>query len=496
MKRRRPPASATPRAHSKAVVLRQQLKRHLTPAPGQVRRALSGMVALTTLTVQPSLTALQTVMRTGELHVVGVSSPSTVVQQDGHAHGLQYELARAFAQELGVQLVVDPADSNETVIHALQHNQAQLALPSLTLSDPRLASLKLSGPVVRVDQQLVQAAGKPGLRDRFDLSGKTIGVIADSSEALTLRTLLADVPDAQLIEFRRISTKVLLDLLAEDKVDVVALHSHDFDAHRPLYPSLVDSLPLKTQDAMAWAFLNAPDNSLYEKAEAFLQRKRADGSLDRLAAFYHNGSTFNRYGSTAFQRDLGQKLPRYQSLFEDQADETDLDWRLLAAIAYQESRWDAQAVSPTGVRGLMMLTESTARAMGVRNRVDPTESIQGGARYFQHVLNNIPDSVPNPDRVWMALAAYNMGPAHIRSARRLTERWGRDPDNWHDVSSLLPRFAAERRRRGQAAPDVRQALHYVQQVRRYYDAIALATEYAPGAVDIAALQFNVVNPGS
>ncbi len=172
----------------------------------------------------------------------------------------------------------------------------------------------------------------------------------------------------------------------------------------------------------------------------------------------------------------------------------DLDWQLLAAISYQESKWDPNAVSPTGVRGLMMLTNATAAAMGVRDRTNPEQSIKGGAAYIKQVLNNIPDSVPQPDRTWMALAGYNMGPAHVNAARRLTARLGQNPDSWQDVAANLPRLVQENRANGRAVPDIRQALHYVQQIRRYYDAIALSTAESREQVQVADMNFRITTP--
>ena len=117
----------------------------------------------------------------------------------------------------------------------------------------------------------------------------------------------------------------------------------------------------------------------------------------------------NFVGAQTFMAHVDNRLPTYQTTFESYARETGLDWRLLAAIGYQESHWRANAVSPTGVRGLMMLTRTTANYIGVSNRLDPEQSIKGGALYFLRVLEKIPDRIPEPDRTWFALASYNVG---------------------------------------------------------------------------------------
>ena len=129
-------------------------------------------------------------------------------------------------------------------------------------------------------------------------------------------------------------------------------------------------------------------------------------------------------------------MPDLKPLFEKYAQE--IDWRLLAAISYQESHWDAQATSPTGVRGLMMLTKNTAQSLGLTDRTDAEQSISGGARYLQDMMSKVPDTVPEGERIWFALAAYNMGYAHMLDARALTVKTKGNPDSWADVKQRLP----------------------------------------------------------
>src|SRR5690606_6820903 len=125
-------------------------------------------------------------------------------------------------------------------------------------------------------------------------------------------------------------------------------------------------------------------------------------------------------------------------VFKDAASKYAVDWRLLAAIGYQESHWSPSAVSPTGVRGLMMLTEATAKDLGISNRLDPVHSIMGGARYFAMIRERMSETIPEPDRTWMALASYNVGWGHLEDARNLTEKLGFNPDKWMDVKEHLP----------------------------------------------------------
>ncbi len=147
-------------------------------------------------------------------------------------------------------------------------------------------------------------------------------------------------------------------------------------------------------------------------------------------------------------------------------------------MGYQESHWLPTATSKTGVRGLMMLTLRTAKAMGVKNRLDPRQSIQGGARYISLLMSKLPESIYPADRVWFALAAYNVGMGHLGDARKLTAAEGLDPDKWLDVKTILPRLAQKqwysKTRYGYARGG--EPVHFVNNIRRYYDILTWVTQ--------------------
>jgi len=180
-----------------------------------------------------------------------------------------------------------------------------------------------------------------------------------------------------------------------------------------------------------------------------------------------------------FLRNARQKLPRYQKLFEQAAHKNQLDWRLVAAIAYQESVWNPDAVSPTGVRGMMMLTQITATEMGVQDRVDLTQSIMGGSAYFRKLLDRVSQDVTGPDRVLMALASYNMGYGHLLAARKITREQGGDHRKWKEVRKRLPLLQQSQyysKSRYGYAHGALQALDYVERIRQHYDMLLMITE--------------------
>ena len=187
-----------------------------------------------------------------------------------------------------------------------------------------------------------------------------------------------------------------------------------------------------------------------------------------------------------FLGDVRLRLPRYREHFRAAAERSGVDWRLLAAIGYQESRWDPQAVSPTGVRGLMMLTNQTAALLKVADREDAEQSIHGGSRFLALILRRLPPQIRGADRTAMALAAYNQGLGHLLDARTLTAARGGDPNRWADVRDALPLLADPQwyvqTRYGYARGQ--EAVGYVAGVHRYYEALRLATGDAPAAAPV------------
>jgi membrane-bound lytic murein transglycosylase F len=213
---------------------------------------------------------------------------------------------------------------------------------------------------------------------------------------------------------------------------------------RHFHPDLGTGMRLAEAESVAWA-LGLRDDSLAPRVREYFATIDGEGTLASiLDRYYSAAGRFDYVQSVNFVRRVQERLPALRVFFEEAASETGFDWRMLAAIAYQESKFDAAATSPTGVRGIMMLTEDTARRVGIEDRLDPRSSILGGARYLVEVRAKIPDRIPEPDRTMLALAGYNVGFGHLEDARILTQRQGGDPDSWQDVRKRLPLLAQER----------------------------------------------------
>lgn len=390
----------------------------------------------------------------GTLRVIGVAGPTTFLPHgEEGVRGLQYELLRKFAEELQLTLIIKQAPNAEAVVKALRSGDADIGITGLASRDPRLKALLLSSPYLQEKQQLIQ---------RSNTSTPESPQIAVSKNSIAQQQLQALEPTANIMAIRHATPDELLIKLEDGSADYAVVNETEFEARRAAFPDLKTKEVL-SEIKLAWA-LRPQDQHLLKLSNYFLQQSTQDGTLQRLTRFYSQGHTFNTVGVKTFQRDMQARLPLYQTKFEQQASKHDIDWRLLAAIGYQESKWNANAISPTGVSGLMMLTKGTAAEMGIKNRNNPTQSIEAGAAYYQLMTQKLPDTVREPDRTWMALASYNMGYGNIIKARKITQKMGNDPNKWLDVSRHLRQL-----------PRSGQALVYVQEVRRYYDALLLNT---------------------
>jgi membrane-bound lytic murein transglycosylase F len=395
---------------------------------------------LGTCSPQPSL--LEQVLEVGELRVVTRDSPTAYVIGPDGPSGPEFDLARSFADDLGVALVIEPVQSVSEVLPRLTSGKAHMAAAGLSITDTRRDFVNFGHPYELVDMHLIYklGTGKPNAID--DVIGRPIEVVAGTSHVDRLMSLQDAYPELAWSENADVEVADLLAKVADGEVDFTIADSTEFNIQRHFYPDLRVALDLEIGDPLAWAFPKGSGDSLLSRADDFLINIDRGGELARIKdRYYGHTDKFDYVGTRNFIRHYESRLPRYRAMFEEAAAQWGLDWRLLAAIGYQESHWRSGAVSPTGVRGIMMLTEDTAKYLGIDDRVDPRNSIFGGAQYYARQTERVADAVDEPDRTWMALAAYNVGFNHIKDARQIVEWQGGNPDTWVDISKALPLLA-------------------------------------------------------
>ncbi|GMQ83776.1 MAG: membrane-bound lytic murein transglycosylase MltF [Gammaproteobacteria bacterium] len=422
---------------------------------------------------------LDRVKDNGELRVLTRNSGTTYYEGPNGPNGLEYDLAAGFAEHLGVKLKVETPENLSQILRKIQAGVADMAAAGLTVTAERQALLNFSTSYQRITPQLVYRVGTRTPKNLDKLQGN-LEVVTDSSHAERLRILQDEYPNLSFQENSELDSEQLLNLVWEQVIDYTVADSNEVAISRRFYPELRVAFDISSPEPLAWAFPNGEDRSLIEEANKYLKVIKDNGQLDQLLERYYGYVTdFDYVGTRRYMKHIEQRLPRFRRWFEEAGEMTGVDWRLLAAIGYQESHWNPRAVSPTGVRGIMMLTRNTMRHLGIsKSRLDPQASIEGGGRYIARVKNSIPKRIGEPDRTWMALAAYNVGIGHLEDARKLAQSDGADPDKWIEVKKYLPLLSQKKwykqTRHGYARGN--EPVRYVENIRSYYDILVWITD--------------------
>jgi membrane-bound lytic murein transglycosylase F len=429
-------------------------------------------------------TTLEQILALGELRVVTRNSPTAYYLGADGPEGPEYDLIRQFAAELGVALYIYTVPGFADIRANVASGHAHIAAAGLSISDTWGDGVTFGPPYQQVRQHLVYRQGRAKPRSLQDVNGMHLEVVAGSAQAAVLRRIRDGYPELAWVE-RRGDTLELLGAIADKEIDYTIADSTEFALGRNYHPQIRVAFDLMAGESLAWA-MSARDDSVKERVERFFSELTQSGGLTSvLERYYGRSERFDYVGARSFVRDVQSRLPRFRQWFEEAATTVGEDWRLIAAIGYQESHWDPNAISPTGVRGLMMLTEQTAQQLGVADRTDPRQSIRGGAHYFASVREKMPARIPEPDRTWLALAAYNVGFGHLEDARVLTQSAGRDPDSWQDVRAFLPLLAQEywyvQTKRGYARGW--EPVRFVDNIRSYLDILEwVAADSGPGVL--------------
>lgn len=423
---------------------------------------------------------LERVKEDGVLRVITRNSPATYFQDRNGETGFEYELVKRFAEDLGVKLEIETADSLDELFDQLgKPSGPVLAAAGLVSSEKRTAQAKFSHPYLEVTPQVIYRNGRSRPTNVKGLIGKKIMVLKGSSHADQLAELKKQNPTLEYEESDAVEVVDLLRMVDEGQIDLTLVDSNELAMNQVYFPNVRVAFDLGDSRDQRWALAPGEDNSLLNEVNEFLDKAQKNGTLQRLKErYYGHVDVLGYVGAYTFAQHLQQRLPKYEKHFRASSKVEQVDWRLLAAIGYQESMWQPEVTSKTGVRGLMMLTQRTAQAMGVSNRLDPKQSIQGGAKYFVLVKSQLDDSIKEPDRTWFALAAYNVGSGHLEDARMLAKREGLNPNKWLDVKKMLPRLSQKqwyrKTRYGYARGG--EPVHFVANIRRYYDILTWVTQ--------------------
>lgn len=425
--------------------------------------------------------SLEQLRADGHLVVLTRNAPTTYyIDRVGEPTGPEHDLVTAFAHHLGVEVEFRLYPTVSEILAALEAGEGDLAAAGLTDTEARRRRFRFGPSYQPVTQQVVCRRDAHVPESVDDLVGLDIAVIADSSYVERLNALRDDGhPDLAWTERADATTEQLLREVWRRELDCTIADSTIVDINRRYFPELIAPFNLSRAQPLAWA-LPWQRGDTADAIEAWLERYRETDQLAQWRERYYGFfELFDYVDTRVYLRRIEQRLPRYRELFVAAAGKYDLPPLLLAAQAYQESHWNPAARSPTGVRGMMMLTLNTARSVGVSNRLDARQSIFGGARYMARIRARLPDDIQGPDRMWIALAAYNVGYGHITDAQKLTRDLGLNPYHWRDLKQALPLLSDPRYYEHMKYGYARGAepVRYVQRIREYQHVLASRTDW-------------------
>lgn len=409
--------------------------------------------------------------------------------------GFEHDLAKAFARQLGVRLQPVVVDTLGEMVERLIRGEADLIASDLVVT-PALKKRVVFGPAYRkVRQQVIGRRGAPAIAAVDDLDGLPIWVKAGSAQQGLLEELRRQRGGIRLMTVSGYETEELLEMVWQKIIPLTVAESNVVALNRRYYPELLVHLDLQADCEVAWAL--APGSLQLQKAVyRWFARPETRALLKRLDQHYYGHlEAFDYVDLVKFRSRIQTRLPQFIPFFQAAAEENGFSWLLLAAQAYQESHWDPKARSFTGVRGMMMLTLETASELGVSNRLDARQSISAGGRYLADLHRRIDPAVPEPDRTYMALAAYNVGFGHLQDARLLAGRLDKAADTWPAVRDTLPLLRHRKYYRDLAYGFARgdEPVRYVDAIRTYNK--ILAQQLARLAARLAIERGEVISTG-
>jgi len=376
------------------------------------------------------------------LNVVLLNSPSTYYIGIKDPQGFEYDLLKSYSKHLDVDLNITPAHTVKEALELSKNTNIDITSASLTKTPLRKGVLNFGPSYFEVQEEVIcnRDMLKSDIfpRDVEDLAGLKIVVGDSTSYSETIKSLQKDGFDINATFTSEYSTEELLSMVSNHNIDCTLADSNIYSINLRYYPEIAMAFTISPREQLAWLLV---ENSKKLESDMYLwlNNFNQQGKLSRLKDHYYSYVLFfDYYNTKMFYKRIDTRLSKYKKYFKEAEEKYKIPWTILAAISYQESHWNPKAKSFTGVRGLMMLTKDTAKLLGVKNRLDPKQSIIGGAKHIKQMIKYISKDIEGEDRLKFALGAYNIGMGHIRDAQKLALNLGLNPKVWSDLKIVLP----------------------------------------------------------
>lgn len=387
---------------------------------------------------------LNLIKQEGVVRVVTNYNSTNYFVYKGTPMGYQLDLLQAFADYTGLKLDISVNNDLETNYRDLQSGEVDIIASNLAATLHRKDGIVFSEPHSYSRQVLVQQRYamqqhneasdreyKPLIRNQLELAGKTVYVQKESAYAMRLRNLSQEIGDSiNIVEIADYEVEQLIGLVGQGEIEYTVCDENLARVNLNYYPNLDVETAISFPQKLSWAVRrNSPDllNVINNWVIGFKKTTRYANIYQK---YYLNKRSIHLVDE-GFHSIKGGQVSDYDEIIKEESKKFDWDWRLIASIIYQESRFLPMAESWAGARGLMQLMPETAGHFGVSDIENPRQNIRGGVEFLRWLDERLKNHVADPqERIKFVLASYNVGIGHVYDAMKLAEKYGKDPHKW------------------------------------------------------------------
>jgi len=417
-------------------------------------------------------TDYDSIIKNNEITFITRNNTYSYFIDQGQKMGFEYDLAKAFADYIGVQLKVRDDFSWSDIIPALKTGKGAFAGANLSVDAENKNDLLYSNPFLTTNLHIIANRSNRSVRKLIDLSGKEITVRKGSAAIGHLKALMHDNFTFSIVEIENISTENLISMVNRNIVELTIADDNIMSMIGQHYPDIKTTSKITTGDQIGWV-LHPYSFKLKARMDTFLNEIRENGVYDRIYEKYHDKPRhLNVADIVTFHSKLNENLPIYRKIIKEKAAIFGFDWRLVAAQIYQESHFNPNANSHANANGIMQLMKRTADSYGIKDIFDPAQNISAGLSHLKKLYEHF-DNASGKDRMNISLAAYNVGQGHILDARNLARRKKLDPNKWESLEETLPLLSKRKYFKDSLYGYCRgkEPVEYVNNINSYYDII-------------------------
>ena len=413
---------------------------------------------------------LKKIQKFGELTIITRNSPHCYYLYRDTPMGFEYELAKEFADYLGVKLRVEIAEDWQQMVPALMNGTGDIIAASTPITAKRENQVAFADGYMKIRQYIISHRNNSKIKKIEDLSGKIIHVRRGTAYQERLEFLQRLGIDLSIQLYDDVPTEELIQRVAEKELDFTVADNNVALLNRRHYPAAVMAAPITQEQLLGWA-VHPQSKELLASINAFFKTIQQNGKFEEIYnKYYGDLADFDFVDLRAFHRSIKARLSRYSPFIKAAAKIHGFDWRMIAAQIYQESHLNPRAKSPAGAAGLMQILPRTARSLGVEDIFDPVQNINAGVTYLKKLYDFF-GQAHGKDRLLISMAAYNIGQGHVEDARQLAAQLELDPNRWESIAKTLPLLAYRKYYQSAQFGYCRgtEPVMYIKQILIYYD---------------------------